>query len=172
MSWTTDGNYWTPTTGMGPQDPRYAKQPVYPITIPQEDYVFKKSIQFPPWVEAGTTFMPRFSIRHYIDGAITQTSSFSSPLTIAILDRNANPYTLGVTLGTVTADAQASGVFYSLVTLAQDVAANDYIIQWSGSYTPQAAGSAALPFLQRVTFKVNNTTAPSQYFMWDVRKQR
>ena len=103
---------------------------------------------------------------HTLDGAIT---TFTSPLVLTILDRNGNPFTLGVTIGTVTADPQGQGAFYSDVRLTQSVPANDYILQWAATYTPKA-GVPALPILQRVSFKVNSTEAPSQYFFKDTRE--
>jgi hypothetical protein len=143
------------------RDPSQIQKQSPPIQYDQDTGVFKVSMIQPTWLERGATARVYFHARHVKDGAIT---SWTSGPTIAILDQFGNVVLATyATAGTVTADPSQSGQYYSDVTVNTIAPEGDYIVQWTGTYTP-AGGSAALPLQFRRAFRVKVTKGSSKIF--------
>lgn len=124
---------------------------------------------FPPWTQAGSSSRFYATFSHVKDGAIQPTG-----VTITILDGNgiawAGASGAAITAGTVTQDPSNTNKYFSVVQVGASVPAGDYVVQWTGTYTPLAAGSVSENIRSRQAVKVQVTQAPSQYYLLDTSK--
>lgn len=148
----------------GQHDPRFNSKQAPPLGYHDDDGVFHKRLTQSNWIESGTTARFSFRVDHVTDGAIQPAS-----LALSFLDRGGNPYTLGISIGTITLLPGTENTYYADVQFSSDVTAGDYVSSWSGTYTP-IGSVTALAIAMKWPFKVKQTVAPSQYFFWDTAK--
>lgn len=115
-----------------------------------------------PWIEAGTTARFYASFQHIKDGAIQPAG-----LVIIILDGNGLAYSgsgnASITTGVITQDPNNTNQYFSSVQFGPSVPPGDYLVQWTGTYTPQGI-STALSIQSRRPVKVKKTVAPSRFY--------
>lgn len=171
---SSDAGYGTPPFSMpwSEYNPNYLQKQTPPVREWQDIGEFQISISIPPSPQAGTSFLCRAAFIHRIDGPLGGTNNpWSSGPTVTVLDGNGNSVSLNVTIGTVTKDLGDAGAYFSVIQLGAPLAAGNYIVQWTGTYTPinTEEPNVALPLQARKRFVVLNLKAPGQFYFIDTK---
>jgi hypothetical protein len=153
-------------------NPNYLQKQTPPLTDWQDIGEFQVSIIQPPSPQAGTSFLARATFVHRIDGPLGgQNNPWTSGPTLSILDGNGNTVSSNVTIGTVTKDQGDNGSYFSVVQLGASLPPGNYLVQWTGTYTPvnTQEPQVALPIQARKRFVVLNLKSPSQFYFLDTK---
>lgn len=171
---SSDAGYGSPPFSMpwSTYNPNYLQKQTPPLTEWQDIGEFQVSIIIPPSPQIGTSFLVRGTFIHRIDGPCGgSTNPWTTPPSLTVLDGNGNTVSSNVTIGTVTKDVGESGSYFSVVQLGASLPPGNYLIQWSGVYTPinNQEPNVALPIQARKRFVAVSLRAPSQFYFYDTK---
>ena len=135
--------------------------------FPEDSGTFQISLNQPVEIQRGTTMRFTFQAAHVKDGAIgTSTQPFTTPLALAILDRNRQAVLSAMfTVGPVTNYPAGSNQFYVDVTATSVCDLQFFEAKWTATYTPIGT-LTALPIQSVRGFKVFQPAGPGRHYFF------
>jgi hypothetical protein len=173
---STPGGYGMPPYGPAKYgvDPAHTVTENPPITDNLDVGEFTVTTKTPPRVQAGMAAKFGATFTHNTDGPVGGSSNpWTSGPTLVVEDGNGNPVPGSlIVVGTVTADGSVAGAYFSVVQVLVACPPGNYLVDWSGTYTPinTQEPQVALPVRVKRQFEIKVLQAPSQHYFFDTRQ--